>query len=93
LQDDGSPDAGRVGRHRHLLLTSGANRSHGCWLEHRLPATQRARERDTPARERGQQRVRVRVAPAAPVDSSNQPTAVSTLATQAEAPEVRHSLS
>lgn len=41
--------------------------------------------------QRTQRRVRIRVAPAAPVDSSNQPTAVNALATQAEAPEVRHS--
>jgi hypothetical protein len=42
------------------------------------------------SRRQGQRRVRIRVAPAAPVDSSSQPTMVNTPATQADAPEVRH---
>jgi hypothetical protein len=37
-----------------------------------------------------QRRVRIRVTPAAAVDSSSQPTVVSPLAIQADAPEVRH---
>jgi alpha-1,2-mannosyltransferase len=37
-----------------------------------------------------QRRVRIRVTPVAPVDSSSQPTAVSRLATQAEGPAVHH---
>ncbi|HEU0127100.1 MAG TPA: glycosyltransferase 87 family protein, partial [Pseudonocardiaceae bacterium] len=39
---------------------------------------------------RSQRRVRIRVAPAATVDSSSQPTAVSSPATQADGPAVRH---